>query len=108
MDAGADGVAVDVPALAVGSARRGVAGVGFRSRMRTLGDPAQHERVSRETCRASADRDVVYDVALRGLAAGSWTGLHALTPDASSASIALRADHAFRSAPLVGITLVFR
>ena len=100
---GTDSLAVDLPALAVGAAGRGVAGVGDRGRGY---GPALDEGVARHALRAAADGHMVHHAAEGVSAAGARARFLALVPDAGLVPGAVRAQHTLWPAASVRVTLV--
>lgn len=65
-----------------------------------------HERISRVALQATADRNVIGDIALGILATRAWAGIDALLVQTSLVGAAVGAECALGTAASVGITLV--
>lgn len=65
---------------------------------------ARLQSIASVSGQATARRGVVYDKALCILTAGTITGIFAFIIDASFGAVAIRTEHALRSATGVGVT----
>ena len=107
--AGAHGLAVGLPALAVGPTRRGLAGVpGRRLGQHWLrwDHVAEPEGVAGVARPAGALRQVVHHLAVRVLTTGSRARVLALVPNAGPVGRAVRVDGALGVAALVRVAQV--
>lgn len=101
-------VSVLRPAIAVGSARRRVAGVDRRRQRRHVHQRATVHRVAGVTRQAGTRRRVIDDATRGALAAGARARIHALVVQTGLAAVAVGVGHAFRSAGDVRVAEVLR
>jgi len=106
--AGADGIAIPLQALGIGSARRGLAGIGSGWWWFIANRLAGHKRIARHPLGAVTHGNVVDGIAEGIDATMSRTRIHALLVHTRPIPGAIRVQNALWTASGVGITLVLR